>query len=145
MFGDEGFNLQAFEPGAGREQAGFIPGACPDEPFRCNDDGEMGGCVVGEQWEVWAAPAALTIVFFNLYLNAAQQIDMLVRTGIRGGGRIWHTCERCFDEHGKEQAIVRIHDTGPGIHREDWDLIFKPGYTTKARGWGLGLSLSERR
>jgi len=95
----------------------------------------------GEQWEVWAAPAALTIVFFNLYLNAAQQIDMLVRTGIRGGGRIRHTCERCVDEHGKEQAIVRIHDTGPGIHREDWDLIFKPGYTTKEGGTGLGLHI----
>jgi signal transduction histidine kinase len=95
----------------------------------------------GEQWEVWAAPAALTIVFFNLYLNAAQQIDMLVRTGIRGGGRVWHTCERCVDELGKEQAIVRIHDTGPGIHREDWDLIFKPGYTTKDGGTGLGLHI----
>ena len=37
-----------------------------------------------EDWQVWGAPAALNIVFFNLYLNAAQQIDMLARSGIRG-------------------------------------------------------------
>jgi signal transduction histidine kinase len=93
------------------------------------------------QWNVWGSPAALIIVFFNLYLNAAQQIDMLTRTGIRRRGNIWHTCERYVDENGKELAVVCIHDTGPGIHREDWDLIFRPGYTTKEGGSGLGLHI----
>lgn len=37
-----------------------------------------------------------------------------------------------------------ITDTGKGISRRRWKSIFQPGYTTKTRGWGLGLSLSKR-
>jgi len=35
-------------------------------------------------------------------------------------------------------------DTGKGIARKDFNRIFKPGYSSKTRGWGLGLSLSKR-
>jgi two-component sensor histidine kinase len=37
-----------------------------------------------------------------------------------------------------------IHDTGKGIPKSKHKTIFKPGYTTKKRGWGLGLSLAKR-
>jgi len=41
-------------------------------------------------------------------------------------------------------AIIDVQDTGKGIHKSAWKNIFKPGYTTKQRGWGLGLSLAKR-
>ncbi|MDR1623694.1 MAG: GHKL domain-containing protein [Tannerellaceae bacterium] len=43
-----------------------------------------------------------------------------------------------------ENVIIDITDTGKGIHKSKFKTIFNPGYTTKARGWGLGLSLVKR-
>jgi Histidine kinase-, DNA gyrase B-, and HSP90-like ATPase len=42
------------------------------------------------------------------------------------------------------QVIVDISDTGKGISSKNLAQVFKPGFTTKKRGWGLGLSLSKR-
>ena len=42
------------------------------------------------------------------------------------------------------QIIIEITDTGKGINKKDAANVFKPGFTTKKRGWGLGLSLSKR-
>lgn len=39
---------------------------------------------------------------------------------------------------------IDVRDTGRGIPKADWKRIFEPGFTTKTRGWGLGLSLSRR-
>jgi two-component system, sporulation sensor kinase D len=44
----------------------------------------------------------------------------------------------------KEQVFIDISDTGKGIPRLKFDTIFQPGYTTRKRGWGLGLSLTRR-
>ncbi len=41
-------------------------------------------------------------------------------------------------------AIIDITDTGKGINRKHLSKVFRPGFTTKKRGWGLGLSLSKR-
>lgn len=41
-------------------------------------------------------------------------------------------------------VIIDVSDTGKGIAKGNWKRIFEPGYTTKTRGWGLGLSLSRR-
>jgi signal transduction histidine kinase len=41
-------------------------------------------------------------------------------------------------------VYIDINDTGKGIPKGSYRTIFKPGYTTKNRGWGLGLSLSKR-
>ena len=41
-------------------------------------------------------------------------------------------------------AWVEVSDTGKGIPKSKWKRIFEPGFTTKTRGWGLGLSLSRR-
>ncbi len=43
-----------------------------------------------------------------------------------------------------DHAIIDITDTGKGIKSKDFKNVFKPGYTTKKRGWGLGLSLAKR-
>jgi signal transduction histidine kinase len=42
------------------------------------------------------------------------------------------------------QIIIDITDTGKGIAKNNFNRIFKPGFTTKKRGWGLGLSLAKR-
>ncbi|MEH6304855.1 HAMP domain-containing sensor histidine kinase [Olivibacter sp. CPCC 100613] len=44
----------------------------------------------------------------------------------------------------KEQIFIDISDTGKGIPRNKFDAVFQPGYTTRKRGWGLGLSLTKR-
>lgn len=40
--------------------------------------------------------------------------------------------------------LIDVRDTGKGIERRYWRRIFQSGYTTKQRGWGLGLSLAKR-
>ena len=46
------------------------------------------------------------------------------------------------EENGK--VIIEVSDTGKGIRKKDIGNVFKPGFTTKKRGWGLGLSLAKR-
>ena len=44
----------------------------------------------------------------------------------------------------KHSACIDVTDTGKGIPRKHFKTVFKPGYTTKQRGWGLGLALARR-
>ena len=46
--------------------------------------------------------------------------------------------------HDNKNAWIEVTDSGKGIPKSKWKRIFEPGYTTKTRGWGLGLSLSHR-
>lgn len=69
---------------------------------------------------------------------------------------IENICKNAIDAiNGKGRIDIYIHqhnghvqidikDTGKGIPRKQFKNIFKPGYTTKLRGWGLGLSLAKR-
>jgi signal transduction histidine kinase len=41
-------------------------------------------------------------------------------------------------------VVIDITDTGKGVHKSQFKTIFQPGYSTKKRGWGLGLSLAKR-
>lgn len=69
-------------------------------------------------------------------------IENLVKNGIdamKGQGKI--TIEIIPQA---KKALVRISDTGKGIPKKDFKKIFVPGFTTKKRGWGLGLSLAAR-
>lgn len=43
-----------------------------------------------------------------------------------------------------QHVMIDVKDTGKGIPKSNWKRIFEPGFTTKTRGWGLGLSLSRR-
>ena len=44
----------------------------------------------------------------------------------------------------KDLIYIDVQDNGKGIDRRQWKNIFRPGYSTKKRGWGLGLSLAKR-
>jgi len=89
----------------------------------------------------------LTINNSPLYVDLNQQlygwtIENLVRNGIdamKGKGTITITISS-----NSKFALVRITDTGKGINKRNFNKIFNPGFTTKKRGWGLGLSLARR-
>jgi signal transduction histidine kinase len=70
-------------------------------------------------------------VIENLLKNALDAME--------GKGSITVT----IADHEKE-IIIDVADTGKGIAARNLQKVFKPGFTTKKRGWGLGLSLSKR-
>ncbi|MDE7118305.1 MAG: HAMP domain-containing histidine kinase, partial [Bacteroidaceae bacterium] len=47
-------------------------------------------------------------------------------------------------EEDERFVYVEVKDSGKGIPKSDFRSVFKPGFTTKERGWGLGLSLAKR-
>lgn len=49
---------------------------------------------------------------------------------------------RAVAEHSR--VVIDVEDTGKGIEKKDIKNVFRPGFTTKKRGWGLGLSLAKR-
>jgi signal transduction histidine kinase len=71
-------------------------------------------------------------VIENLFKNALDAMET-------PEGRI-----RLEVEQRKDTLVIDVHDTGRGIDRRQWKNIFRPGYSTKKRGWGLGLSLAKR-
>jgi len=70
-------------------------------------------------------------VIENLCKNAIDAMD--------GIGRI----DIFVTQHEKE-IFIDVKDTGKGIERNKFKTVFTPGFTTKKRGWGLGLSLVKR-
>ena len=68
----------------------------------------------------------------NLMKNAVDAIGI-------GNGEISLSCSK-----NENTVWMDISDTGKGINRADWKNIFRPGYSSKQRGWGLGLSLTQR-
>ena len=58
---------------------------------------------------------------------------------MEGKGSITVTTGR----HG-QMAFIHVKDTGKGIARKNFKTVFSPGFTTKKRGWGLGLTLARR-
>ena len=46
--------------------------------------------------------------------------------------------------HKEQTVVIDLVDTGKGIRQKDMKNVFRPGFTTKQRGWGLGLSLARR-
>lgn len=82
-----------------------------------------------------------------LYVDVNPQlygwtIENLVKNGIdamKGQGKITIKIIPAA-----KKALIRVSDTGKGIPKRDHKRIFKPGFTTKKRGWGLGLSLAKR-
>lgn len=81
--------------------------------------------------DVMVNPALFEWVVENICKNAIDAMD-----GI-GSLRILVTLK----EH---RLHIDFTDTGKGIERSKFKAVFKPGYTTKKRGWGLGLSLAKR-
>jgi signal transduction histidine kinase len=77
-------------------------------------------------------PTTLRWVLENLVRNA---LDALPKEG--GGIQIL-----LLDQ--PKEAVIRVQDTGRGIPSRQWEAIFRPGYTTKRSGWGIGLTLARR-
>ncbi len=73
----------------------------------------------------------------------AWSIENIIRNSIdaieRDDGKV-NISLRKYDDDIK----IRIQDNGRGIPKKDWKNIFRPGFSTKQAGWGLGLSLSSR-
>jgi len=76
-------------------------------------------------------PQLFEWVIENLCKNAVDAME--------GEGKI---TLHSFEEGSK--IVIEVTDTGKGIKRKDISNVFKPGFTTKKRGWGLGLSLAKR-
>lgn len=70
-------------------------------------------------------------VIENLTKNAVDAME--------GQGKITYTLEEKGDK-----VRIDVTDTGRGILKSKFKTVFNPGYTTKKRGWGLGLSLVKR-
>ena len=77
------------------------------------------------------SPPLFDWVIENLLKNALDAME--------GKGRITVDIS---DSDG--EVTIDVTDTGKGISRQNLTRVFKPGFTTKKRGWGLGLSLSKR-
>ncbi len=80
---------------------------------------------------VLASEQLIAWVFENLIKNAVDAMQSKGAISIRYGA-------------GEDHAFIEIQDTGKGLPRAQWEKIFRPGYTTRQRGWGLGLSLARR-
>lgn len=76
-------------------------------------------------------------VLENMIKNAVDAMD--------GHGSITITTTPLpADRRRGPSARIDITDTGKGIARRDFKTVFNPGFTTKSRGWGLGLTLAKR-
>ena len=92
---------------------------------------EPGG-ISGESVTVPGAETLLQWVLENLIKNALDACQ----------GRKGIIQVQVGQEHG--MGMIEVRDNGMGISTRDRKNIFRPGYSTKARGWGLGLSLARR-
>jgi len=70
-------------------------------------------------------------VIENLCKNAIDAMDGIGRIDI-------------FVKQKEKELFIDVKDTGKGIERGKFKTVFSPGFTTKKRGWGLGLSLAKR-
>lgn len=84
-------------------------------------------------FKIHVMPSLVAWVIENLLKNAADAI------GPKKEGRIHLTAE---EKNGA--LVIEVEDNGKGIPRNAVKSVFRPGFTTKKRGWGLGLSLSKR-
>lgn len=79
---------------------------------------------------VMVNPSLFEWVLENLCKNAVDAME--------GGGTI--TIKATVSQ----RVIIDVTDTGKGIEKKNIKNVFRPGFTTKTRGWGLGLSLAKR-
>ncbi|MGL4383759.1 MAG: sensor histidine kinase [Flavobacterium sp.] len=89
----------------------------------------------------YAAPQKSILIPLNATLHS-WTIENMVKNAIdamKGKGKL-----HLAIEEENESIKITITDTGSGIPKNQFKKIFEPGYTTKKRGWGLGLSLTKR-
>ncbi len=94
-------------------------------------------------------------VSFNVSSNGEQDITALINAPLFDWvmENLLKNALDAMDGHGKidvtlknepTQLVIDVTDSGKGISKKNVVNVFKPGFTTKKRGWGLGLSLSKR-
>ena len=69
-------------------------------------------------------------------------IENVIKNGIDAVDNDGKICVRMRKTF--KNVVIQIVDSGKGISRKDWRNIFRPGFSSKAQGWGLGLSLTSR-
>ena len=79
---------------------------------------------------VMVNPSLFEWVLENLCKNAVDAME--------GGGSI------TIKAVASQRVVIDVTDTGKGIEKKNIKNVFRPGFTTKTRGWGLGLSLAKR-
>ncbi|UUF16135.1 MULTISPECIES: sensor histidine kinase [Flavobacterium] len=87
------------------------------------------------------APEKLIFALINPTLHS-WTIENLIKNAIdamKGKGTLELSIEQ--DSH---HVKIHVKDSGSGIQKKQFKTIFEPGFTTKKRGWGLGLSLTKR-
>lgn len=84
--------------------------------------------------KLWLNKELIGWVFENLIRNAVDSIEAEDGLIIITAGHV----------EGSDAVRITVEDNGKGIPRENLKHIFSPGFTTKKRGWGLGLSLCRR-
>lgn len=104
------------------------------EYFRLRTSDKVEFSIIGDE----QVRALLNVPLFdwvteNLLKNAANAIENEGKITIN-----------IIENLTKEEVFIDVTDTGKGIARSKFDAVFQPGYTTRKRGWGLGLSLTKR-
>ena len=92
------------------------------------------------EWEVHLPTTSI-----HLPLNAALlswTLENLVKNGLDAMKGIGRLRIDLIDK--KDEIRIWVQDEGSGIAAKDLKQLFRPGFTTKSRGWGLGLSLARR-
>ena len=84
-----------------------------------------------ENLQCLLSPTLFDWVIENILKNALDAMD--------GKGSIQITLTQ-----ENKQLTILVKDSGKGIPNSQWRTVFQPGFTTKKRGWGIGLSLSKR-
>ncbi len=82
--------------------------------------------------EILGTPTLISWALENLVKNSIDSLD-------KSEGKVSLSAV----QDGKH-VVMEIADNGKGIRRRDWKNVFRPGYSTKEHGWGLGLSLVRR-
>ena len=83
--------------------------------------------------KIFANPMLMTWVFENLIKNAAEAME----------GKVGNI-EISTQEISNKKILILVKDTGKGMTKKMKFQIFDPGFTTKKRGWGIGLNLVKR-
>jgi signal transduction histidine kinase len=111
---------------------------CVDEARMRTAESGIGVETDGEFAEVAGDDSLLSRAFLNLIRNAIEAIDVSAPDKrIRISGSV--------DAGGDQRfAHVRVNDTGSGISNNDLPRIFIPFFTTKTRGYGIGLALVQK-
>lgn len=96
------------------------------------------GSGVAFDWDIPQEPLRV-MMNMNLFQWVIENLVKNSVDAMEGAGKL-----QCFVESKGNKVYMDIVDTGKGILRGQAKDIFKPGFTTKKRGWGLGLSLAKR-